>query len=677
MDLRTHHHILGATIGTLPRLPLQNTFFSLPILLLDEEVSLLLSRGLAQVVDSPTAHEPPTDDQIAALAETRRKDREASEAARKITAEEVTRRALMGQGGRKDAYKRTKKQKEGSEDSGSMSTTDATAEVAASPPSINIPTVPESESEPPTPVTALAMMMENMALRSAAATAPPSSLPDPIPSPPPTYPTEPTLIRAVVPAAVSIPAASTTLPWFDVAARTHDVEEARRTGLWTYPRNEAEILRLKVFTALWEMGYFITSGSKFGGDFLLYPGDMLRYHAQFVASVVPLDRLHSPLDAVVFGRLGTAVKKSHAVCSWDPVTDSLVSIWHLDIHHCVNSEIFIVIFYLAGAFSVGVVLFGAVTLFYRGFYKGHSLRHIKLASFDAFLLLENLWAFLIAGYYLVLAAGGPDVIVRRKWLIYGWQNFPWTCGRSALWAYIITIAQTTPRSGDVKVYLPKDQTLTLFLRAIVFIELITTTPIAIAAGWAYDTGGDDRTFYVLALFVNLINCVLSASLAGGTWFFGKQMVLIVQESVRNLQGSLKPSGLSSVATQRTSVEVRLSKTVLKMKMTNLAILCSLGWYSGILIVYSFIPDTMIANPWWAVIQCFGGYLAFFVVQLVTLWAEFFPPDEPGDVASLLHSLLPMGAGKADSQDKFLGDYSREDQGGEARVIMGTGEVEED
>lgn len=41
---------------------------------------------------------------------------------------------------------------------------------------------------------------------------------------------------------------------------------------WNYPTTEEEILRYKVFKDIWEEGYFVTSGEKFGCDFLAYPG---------------------------------------------------------------------------------------------------------------------------------------------------------------------------------------------------------------------------------------------------------------------------------------------------------------------------------------------------------------------------------------------------------------------
>lgn len=48
------------------------------------------------------------------------------------------------------------------------------------------------------------------------------------------------------------------------------------------------------------------------------PGDPLRYHSHFVASVIdsPTSNLR-PMEIVAHGRLGTATKKAHLLCGWD------------------------------------------------------------------------------------------------------------------------------------------------------------------------------------------------------------------------------------------------------------------------------------------------------------------------------------------------------------------------
>jgi tRNA-splicing endonuclease subunit Sen34 len=50
-------------------------------------------------------------------------------------------------------------------------------------------------------------------------------------------------------------------------------------------------------------------------------GDPMRYHSHFVATVqtspsAPL----RPMEVVAHGRLGTATKKAHLLCSWDPAS---------------------------------------------------------------------------------------------------------------------------------------------------------------------------------------------------------------------------------------------------------------------------------------------------------------------------------------------------------------------
>lgn len=47
-------------------------------------------------------------------------------------------------------------------------------------------------------------------------------------------------------------------------------------------------------------------------------GDPLRYHSHFVASVMPSPASPiRPMEIVAHGRLGTATKKAHLLCSWD------------------------------------------------------------------------------------------------------------------------------------------------------------------------------------------------------------------------------------------------------------------------------------------------------------------------------------------------------------------------
>ncbi|KAL3287422.1 hypothetical protein HHI36_001894 [Cryptolaemus montrouzieri] len=74
-------------------------------------------------------------------------------------------------------------------------------------------------------------------------------------------------------------------------------------------------LRCAVFQNLWERGYYITSGQKFGGDFLVYLGDPIIYHAIFIVRCVDNMLSMDSHEIVAFGRLGTSVKKKTVLAS--------------------------------------------------------------------------------------------------------------------------------------------------------------------------------------------------------------------------------------------------------------------------------------------------------------------------------------------------------------------------
>lgn len=93
------------------------------------------------------------------------------------------------------------------------------------------------------------------------------------------------------------------------------LQEAYQAGVWTYPETLEQRARCAVFEDLHERGYFMSTGLRFGGDFVVYPGDPLRYHSHYTAAVLATPE--QPMAAyhiVASGRLGTAVKKSHLLC---------------------------------------------------------------------------------------------------------------------------------------------------------------------------------------------------------------------------------------------------------------------------------------------------------------------------------------------------------------------------
>ena len=93
-------------------------------------------------------------------------------------------------------------------------------------------------------------------------------------------------------------------PWID--HETNDAKELVEN--WKYLGNE---LKRLVFADLWHKGFFVTDGTKFGGDFLVYPGDPIHFHAKYVvicqaSSVTDIKET----DLVTRSRLGSSTKKT-------------------------------------------------------------------------------------------------------------------------------------------------------------------------------------------------------------------------------------------------------------------------------------------------------------------------------------------------------------------------------
>ncbi|XP_023678905.2 tRNA-splicing endonuclease subunit Sen34 isoform X1 [Paramormyrops kingsleyae] len=81
------------------------------------------------------------------------------------------------------------------------------------------------------------------------------------------------------------------------------------------PRDERQEARYRVFRDLRRRGFYLTTGGKFGGDYLVYPGDPLRFHAHFIAICLPMDEALSLCDLLALSRLGANVKKTVLLCS--------------------------------------------------------------------------------------------------------------------------------------------------------------------------------------------------------------------------------------------------------------------------------------------------------------------------------------------------------------------------
>ena len=91
---------------------------------------------------------------------------------------------------------------------------------------------------------------------------------------------------------ISVPTTSDMLAWYDTkygdsnknddddgddnpeqhTCTYETLDAARAVHVWSFPSNMEERARCEVFRDLWEKGYYMGGGSKFGGDWLVYPG---------------------------------------------------------------------------------------------------------------------------------------------------------------------------------------------------------------------------------------------------------------------------------------------------------------------------------------------------------------------------------------------------------------------
>lgn len=76
---------------------------------------------------------------------------------------------------------------------------------------------------------------------------------------------------------------SSALPWYrpHASASANDrpinayttLADAARAGIWTYPNTSTDKARCAVFEDLNDRGYYMGTGLRFGGDFVVYPGE--------------------------------------------------------------------------------------------------------------------------------------------------------------------------------------------------------------------------------------------------------------------------------------------------------------------------------------------------------------------------------------------------------------------
>ncbi|KAJ2871793.1 tRNA-splicing endonuclease subunit [Coemansia aciculifera] len=96
------------------------------------------------------------------------------------------------------------------------------------------------------------------------------------------------------------------------------------TGLDQQPRSTHEQARFDLYMDLHKRGFYITRGIKFGADYMLYPGEPMRYHSHYIVNLMDHNQKITPRELIALSRLGTSVKKTRILASWDPDAQKFV-----------------------------------------------------------------------------------------------------------------------------------------------------------------------------------------------------------------------------------------------------------------------------------------------------------------------------------------------------------------
>lgn len=330
--LRSKYRIVGSLIGSLPRKPKQNHCFSVPLLLSQEEVTLLLDKGLARIFNMPKVFPAPSKEEVERFNELRRdsvikqtelfqRGREEKQMELAEVIEEGRRRKRKrkkGDGDNDDegerlALKKMKSEKIGNEGCKTKKEGECNQSNDKCNEDNNVMKRYQDETCSSTEV---------------------------YPANSETLPTVNTVEQeskikgdmSINVAACSDITSEETKPSSELGTLTHIptimpqrmLKESYSPMDWTYPQTQSDKLRYKVFLDLWERGYYLTSGAKFGGDLLAYPGDPMRYHSFYIVIIIPWDKKITPFQIISAGRLGATVKKTALFCSVDDNTGDVV-----------------------------------------------------------------------------------------------------------------------------------------------------------------------------------------------------------------------------------------------------------------------------------------------------------------------------------------------------------------
>lgn len=271
--LRREQRICGVLIGSIPQIPQQNVFLGLPLELMPEEAQLLVAKDVAYIVDDVRAHDEALRSSLDQSRCQRRHDylaslREAGEQAAKSQAE------LRGQRKQQALQSRGLTPQRSQEEV--LQTATSVEEISQA--SNNSPQQHDTDHHP------------NEDLFT------PSHI-----SPPTKPPSNTSSALAITPATSDI-----LLPPLGLPKPPQQVPVPHLPP--SYP----------LFAHLHSKGYYLSPGLRFGCQYVVYPGDPLRFHSHFLAVAVDWREEIALLDIVGGGRLGTGVKKGFLIGGTEP-----------------------------------------------------------------------------------------------------------------------------------------------------------------------------------------------------------------------------------------------------------------------------------------------------------------------------------------------------------------------
>lgn len=118
------------------------------------------------------------------------------------------------------------------------------------------------------------------------------------------------------------------LPSYVFFKRLYEESDLLQKNLLSGLRKDT--LSYRVFSYLKSTGYYMAPGLRFGGRYIAYPGDPLRFHAHLIVNCVGWNEDIGLVNMVGGGRLATGVKKLWVIGSQDPDKDQNVQCFSVE-----------------------------------------------------------------------------------------------------------------------------------------------------------------------------------------------------------------------------------------------------------------------------------------------------------------------------------------------------------